>query len=162
MSLKSNWSDWWRDFLGLARDDRYQALQILQQQYVEASQRASRLNQHALNMPYPHFRGKLLGIAADETKNCDQLAQQIKRLGGTLPAVPETPAVGRNSWRSLLADLEEQRRSAAEVWQQLHRIRLELPEVAELLQRIYETGKKHRAEITDMLMRSDPQAFLTG
>ena len=162
MSLKNRWFDWWRDFLGVPRDGREKALEILQQQYVEASQRASRLNGHAQRMPYPHFRRKLMSIADDETKNCDQLAEQIRRLGGRLPAVTEAPFGGGNSWRALLSDLDEQRRSAAELWQQLHRIRPELPEVAEVLRRIYENGKKHRAEITDMLMRSDPQAFLTG
>ncbi len=38
-------------------------------------------------------------------------------------------------------------------------VREELPDIAEVLERIYEGGEKHRAEIRDMLMRSDPQSI---
>lgn len=159
MSLPNEWSDWWRGFLGFSRDGRYKAIEILLQQYVEANRRASQLRRHAQDMAYPQFREKLLSIAADESRHGDQIAEKIKLLGAPLPAVPETQFAGGNSWQSLLADLEEQRRSAAELWEQLRRVRPEFPEIAEVLQRVYENGKKHRSEITDMLMRSDPQAF---
>jgi bacterioferritin (cytochrome b1) len=162
MSLKSRWWEWCRDFLGIRQDRRQRAVEILQQQYVEGRRRASHLTRHAQDMPYPHFRAKLLSIAADETEHCDQIAEKIKLLGGTLPAVSETPLGGGNSWRALLTDLEEQRRSAGELWEHQQRIQADFPEIADLLQRVYENGGKHRAEITAMLMRSDPQAFSTG
>jgi hypothetical protein len=34
----------------------------------------------------------------------------------------------------------------------------EFPEIAELLERIDTNGKKHRAQLRDMLARSDPQS----
>ena len=162
MSFKNSYLDWWRGFLNISRSPRREAIQILQWQYIEAMQRANHLTQHAKNMPYRHFREKLLSIAADETGHSDQIAEKIRLLGGTLPAVPTTDLTGGNGWRSLLADLQEQQRSAAELWEHLHRVRAEFPDIAELLQRVYEDGKKHRSEITDIVMRSDPQAFSAG
>jgi rubrerythrin len=38
-------------------------------------------------------------------------------------------------------------------------VREELPEIAEVLERIFEDNAKHRAEIRNMLMRSDPQSI---
>jgi rubrerythrin len=35
------------------------------------------------------------------------------------------------------------------------------PEIAEGLRRIHEDERRHREEILDMLMRTDPQAFST-
>jgi bacterioferritin (cytochrome b1) len=162
MPFKKNYLDWWRGFLGISHNARRETIQILQQQYREAIQRASHLTQHAENMPYRHFREKLLSIAADETKRSDQMAEKIRLLGGTLPAVPTTELTGGNGWRSLLADLQEQQRSAAELWEHLRRVPAEFPDISELLQRVYEDGKRHRSEILDMVMRSDPQAFSAG
>jgi hypothetical protein len=156
------WSQWWVGLFGGSPSGSNKAAQILRQQYIETSQRASHLTQHAQRMPYAHFREKLLSIAAEEAKHCDQIAEKLKLFDSTVPRVPEVPLGGGNSWQSLLADLEEQRRSAAELWNELHRIRPEFPEIAEVFQRIYEDGKKHRAEIINMLMRSDPQAFSAG
>jgi bacterioferritin (cytochrome b1) len=162
MSFKKNYLNWWRGFLGISHNARRETIQILQQQYGEAILRASHLTQHAENMPYPHFREKLLSIAADETRHSDQMAEKIRLLGGTLPAIPTAELPGGNGWRSLLADLQEQQRTAAELWEHVRRVPAEFPDVAELLQRVYEDGKRHRSEITDMVMRSDPQAFSAG
>jgi hypothetical protein len=161
-SLKAMWARWWTGLFGDSPSGPSQAARILQQQYIEARQRASRLTQHAQNMPYAHFREKLLGIAAEQAKHGDQIAEKLKLFSSPLPGVAEPQLGGGNSWQLLLADLEEQRRSAAELWDQLHRVPPEFPEIAEFLQRIYEDGKKHRTEINDMLMRSDPQAFSAG
>lgn len=161
-TLKAMWSQWWAGLFAGSPSGRSKAVEILQQQYIEASQRASHLTQHAQRMPYAHFREKLLSIAAEEAKHCDQIAEKLKLFSSPLPTVPETPLVGGNSWQLLLGDLEEQRRSAAELWNQLHTIRPEFPEIAEVFQRIYEDGQKHRADIINMLMRSDPQAFSAG
>jgi hypothetical protein len=160
--LKAMWSQWWAGLFGSSPSGRSQSAQILQQQYIEARQRSSRLTQHAKNMPYVHFREKLLGIAAEQAKHCDQIAEQLKLFNSPLPEVPEPELGGGNTWQLLLADLDEQRRSAAKLWDQLHRVPPEFPEIVEVLRRIYEDGKKHRTEIIAMLMRSDPQAFSAG
>jgi rubrerythrin len=159
MSVKKSWWDWWRGFLGFSSDGRRKAIEILQQQYIEANQSAARFSQHARRMQYPQFREKLLRIAADESKHSDWIAEKIRRLGGALPAVQAVEVSGGNSWQALLADLEEERRAAAEFWDEVYELGTEFPDVVELLQRVYEDGKIHRAEIMEMLIRSDPQAL---
>jgi rubrerythrin len=62
----------------------------------------------------------------------------------------------------LLADVEEEKHCSEELIEQMQSVRDEMPDVAEVLQRIYEDGEKHRAEIREMLMRSDPQSRMTG
>ena len=59
----------------------------------------------------------------------------------------------------MLADLEEERQCAAEIEDEIREIQPELPVVAEMLERIREDGNRHRKEIREMLMRSDPQAL---
>ena len=69
------------------------------------------------------------------------------------------PVTEKNSWQYLLADLNEEKHCSAELIEQMQSVRDELPDIAEVLERIYEDGEKHRAEIRDMLMRSDPQSI---
>jgi hypothetical protein len=55
--------------------------------------------------------------------------------------------------------LEEERRCAAELEEELLTIKSNYPDVIELLHRIDEEERKHQEEIRQMLMRSDPQAL---
>ncbi|MBI2368079.1 MAG: hypothetical protein HYV01_24160 [Deltaproteobacteria bacterium] len=87
------------------------------------------------------------------------IAEKIRTFGGKLPEVPEVAAEEKNSWQYLMADMEAERRCADELLDQIREIQPELPGVGEVLERIYEEGKKHRREIREMLMRSDPQAL---
>lgn len=98
-------------------------------------------------------------IAAGESKHADWIAKKIDALGGTLPSVVESRSSGRNSWQYLLGDLEEERRCAAELEDDLLTMESDYPDVVELLQPIDEEDRDHRDEIRDMLMRSDPQAL---
>jgi rubrerythrin len=59
----------------------------------------------------------------------------------------------------LLADLEDERQNSAELIEQMQSLRDELPDVAAMLERIYEDSQRHRSEIRDMLVRSDPQSI---
>lgn len=80
-----------------------------------------------------------------------------------MPSLPQIPATEHNnSWQYLLADVEDEMHCSEELIEQMQTVRDEMPDVAKMLERIYEDGAKHRAEIRKMLMRSDPQAGLTG
>ena len=162
MVYQKSWSDWWRQFLGLFPDGYRKVLKILQDRYVDEMNHVRRYAQHAGKMQYPQFRERLLAIAADEARHAEWLADKITLLGGKLPSVSENSAVEHNSWQYLLADLDEEKHCSAELIEQMQTVRGEMPDVAEMLERIYEDGEKHRAEIRDMLMRSDPQARMTG
>ena len=110
-------------------------------------------------MQYPQFREKLLSIAAEEAKHMEWIAEKIRTFGGKLPEVPEVAPEEKNSWQYLMADMEAERLCAAELEEEIQEIQPELPAVAEMLERIHEDGKRHRKEIREMLMRSDPQAL---
>lgn len=159
MSFKKSWSEWWRRFLGLSPDGYRRAIEILRGRYIEERQHMHRFAQHAQKMQYPQFREKLLQIAANEAKHVEWIAEKIRLLGGKLPEVAEIPATEKNSWQYLLADLDEEKHCSAELLEQIQTIQLELPEIAEVLERIYEDGARHREEIREMLMRSDPQSL---
>lgn len=159
MAEGKSWSDWWRSFLGFSADGDQQAIAILAKRYIEKSQHVSRFTQHAQRMQYRQFRDKLLAIAADEAQHVDWLAEKIKLFGGRLPDVPPIPAELKNSWQYLLEDLNNEQRYSAELIEQAHSIREELPTVAATLERIYEDSNRHRNEIREMLMKSDPQSL---
>jgi rubrerythrin len=159
MAESKRWSRWWRKFLGLSPDGYHRAVELLRERFLDESQHVTRFTQHAEKMQYPQFREKLLSIAAEEAKHVEWIAEKIGTFGGQLPAVPEVTPSEKNSWQYLLADLEAERLCAAELEEEIQEIQPELPAVAEMLERIHEDGKRHRKEIREMLMRSDPQAL---
>jgi rubrerythrin len=152
-------SEWWRRWFGSARDGYYTALGILRSRYADEKQHAARFVQHAQKMQYPQFRDALLRIAADESKHADWIAKKLNDLGESLPATLTTSTVEKNSWQYLLDDLEEERSCAADLETDMLTIECDYPDIAELLRRIDEEERKHRDEIREMLMRSDPQAL---
>ena len=159
MVYQKSWSDWWRQFLGLSPDGYREVVKILQDRYVDEMRHVTRYTQHAQRMQYPQFRERLLAIAADEARHAEWLAEKITLFGGKLPRVPEPPTTEKNSWQYLLADLDEEKHCSEELIEQMQTVRDELPDIAAVLERIYEDGARHRAEIRDMLMRSDPQSM---
>lgn len=155
MSLNPSW---WRRFLGLEPHPYLRAIELLRARYLEERQHVMRFTQHARKMQYPQFREKLLGIAAEEAKHAEWIAEKINLLGGQVPEVTAVPPTEQNSWQYLLADLQEEKHCSEELLEQIQTIQPELPQVAAVLQRIYEDGAKHRQTIREMLIRSDPQS----
>ena len=151
---------WWRSFLGGSPDLPENTVAVLRRLYIEESQHAARFTQQAQRMRYPQFRAKLLEIAADESKHAAWIAEKIQLLGGSLPAVPAIEPAEGNDWQFLLDGLEEHRQCAAELLEQIGRLQSDLPEIATMLQRIGDEGAKHRHDLREMLMRSDPQAVM--
>ena len=159
MVYERSWSDWWRKFLGVSPDGYREVVKILQDRYVDEMRHVKRYTRHAEKMQYPQFREKLLRIAADEARHAEWLAEKITLFGGELPNVPDVSNGEKNSWQYLLADLDAEKRCSAELIEEMQTVREELPDIARVLEHIYEDGEKHRAEIRDMLMRSDPQSI---
>ena len=159
MAFSKDWSKWWRGFLGTPPDRDQAAIEILRQRYVEEMQGIGQLTQHADKMHYPQFREKLLYIATDKSKHAKWIAEKIIALGGRLPEVAERRPTDENSWRYLLMDLAEDNRNADRLAEQIWRIESDHPDISQFLQRIFQAEKKHRQEITDMMMRSDAFAL---
>ncbi len=159
MAFNQDWSKWWRSALGVAPDGEPAALEVLGQRYVEEMQGQSQLTRHADQMHYRQFREKLLDIAADKRKHAQWIGDNITALGGQLPEVPERRPTEHNSWRNLLVDLDEEKRCADRLPEQIWRIGSEHPEISQFLQRIFDAEIIHRQDITAMAMRSDGFAF---
>jgi rubrerythrin len=162
MAHRKNWREKLRGIVGLFSDRRQNVHEILAARYIDETHHAQRLKFHAERMQYPQFREKLNAIAAVESEHARWIAEKIRALGDTLPDVPEISFKEKNSWEYLLADLEEHRECAAELLTEINMLWAEFPEVADTLQRIYDDSVKHRQEIREMLMRSDPQAHLAA
>jgi rubrerythrin len=159
MATIKQWSEWWSRFLDLPQDSLRQAINVLQQRYVEETQQRDRFNQHADKMHYPQFREKLLRISGEKTIYADRIAETIVALGGKLPSVPELRSTDENSWQQLMTALDDENRSADHQAEQLRGIESDIPDIVKLLQQISEQQKQHRGEVREMLMRSDPFAF---
>lgn len=159
MAFSEDWSEWWRRLLAFSPDRSLEAVDILCQRYVEEMQLADRLKQHARRMHYPQYQENLLRLATEKGKHAKWIAEKIVALGGKLPGVPERRSTDENSWQSLLMALEDENRSADHLPEQLRRIGLEHPDITKFLQEIFQEQKKHRDEIREMLMRSDPFAL---
>jgi bacterioferritin (cytochrome b1) len=159
MDFSKDWSKWWRGFLGTPPDRDRAAIEILRQRYVEEMQGIGQLTKHADKMQYAQFREKLLHIATDKSKHAEWIAEKIITLGGNLPEMPELRSTDENSWQYLQMDLAEEKRCADRLPEQIWRIESDHPDISQFLQRIFQAEKKHRQDITDMLMRSDAFAL---
>ena len=157
--MGENWSEWWTGFLDLSQDRCARVLEVLRQRYGEEMQQHDRLKQHAEKMHYLQFREKLLQIAVENKKHAERIAEEIVTLGGKLPGVPDLPDTNDNSWQQLLTALDEDHRSHDRLAEQLSGLRSDHPDVTQFLQQLSQEQKKHRDEIREMLMRSDPFAF---
>lgn len=151
-----------RRFLGVSSDERASTVELLCRRFVAESQQAKRFRAHGEKMQYPQFRERLLNIAEDQSRNAQLIGEKITLLGGILPSVPDLPPKEGNDWQNLLSDLEQHRLLAEQLLDDVYRLRPEYPEIAEMLLRIYEDGQRHRSELREMLMRSDPQALLAA
>ncbi len=159
VSIKSNLSEWWRRWFSSPANKCYRVLGILRSRYADEKQHGAQFIQHAQKMQYPQFREALLRIAADESRHADWIAGRINEVGGSLPAALKTSSTERNSWQYLLDDLEEERKCSADLETDMLTIESDYPDVVDVLQRIDAEERKHRDEIREMLMRSDPQAL---
>ena len=159
MALRMKWSQWWRKFFGFKDEARATVLNVLRHRYVREKQHAMRCRQHAERMHYPQFHDALLSLAAEEEKHAGLIGAKIKDHGEEIPEVmPIHFAKEQNSWFYLKTDLDEEQRCAGELENALPALRDEFPDVGKLLERIDRDGKRHRAQIRDMLARSDPQS----
>jgi len=147
----------WQHFLqGLHGEDHQKLLESLREEYVEEARDVAQFTQHAGRMYYPHFRERLLRIAAEERAHVEWLREKILALGGDIPSLLSMPKSGKNSWECLLMDLDEEKRSCEALLERMHTAEPIDPEIAEGLRRMREEEKRHRQEILDMLTKSSP------
>lgn len=150
---------WLTKLFGTKKELRAVMLEVLHHRYVREEQQAMHYRQHAERMRYPQFREVLLRLAGEEEKHAELIASKIRDLRDQLPnVIPIHVANEPNSWFYLRADLEEEQRCATESRDDLPTLGDEFPDIVNLLERIESDCKRHRAQLRDMLARSDPQA----
>jgi rubrerythrin len=154
MHSSNSWIQGWRGLFGLTAKDK--VLTILRRLYVEESHHSALFAQHAFGMQYPQFRAKLEKMAVREAEHLNMIGKQIKLLGGSLPVLQPSKPVGGNSWEILRAAFEDESRCTGELLEHAARLEADFPAIADLLRRIHEDERKHRDDIQEMLMRSDP------
>ena len=145
----------------LSHDRRQEILALLGREYVDKMKDSRKYRLHAKQMRYKHFRDRLLRIADEEEKHSQWLKDRIIALGGEIPQITSTLDDGWNSWEDLRLDLTEEKRHEWHLRDQLPMVERFDPQTAGILRRILTEESNHRDLITDMLMRSDPQAELT-
>jgi rubrerythrin len=160
MALKDLlFASWQRFFNTLQPDHRQRLIEILRDQYVDEAKDVVQFHGHARRMTYPHFRERLLRIAEEEKAHVTWLHDTIRALGGEVPQLTVTPKNGKNSWECLRMDVEEEKQDCTALLEQLNALDPEYPEIAEGLRRIREDEKRHREELLDLLLKSDPYAL---
>ena len=147
---------WQHFFEALHPDHHQQLLEMLRDAYLEEAQDVAQFTQHAERMHYPQFRERLLRITAEERAHVAWLRDKLLALDGEIPAVSFPAKGARNAWEALLMDLEEEKRSYADLLEAMHIAEQADPEIAEGLRRIREEEQQHREELLDMVVKSDP------
>jgi rubrerythrin len=140
------------------QDDRQKLLELLCEAYLDEIKDIANFTWHAERMYYAHFRERLLRIVAEEQTHVRWLGEKMRALGGDLPLPVETPVRGKNTWESLRMDLQEERKDQGELLRGLRAAEHLDPEIAEGLARLRRDEREHRAELLDMLMKSEPDA----
>jgi rubrerythrin len=149
-------TSWHRVLTAFHPDDQQRLLENLCDAYRAEARAVAQCTQHAHRMYYPHFREGLLRIAAEAQAHIPWLQEKILALGGNLPQRSCTPTMGSNSWECLRLDLEEARRGCINLLEWMHMAEYVEPEIAVGLRRIRKEKLKHREELRNMLMKSDP------
>jgi bacterioferritin len=154
-------SQWLRSiaqhFFDTARqEDRYTLVKLLRDAYLDEVKDVKRFTQHAERMYYHHFRERLQRIVAEEQTHIQWLREKIIALGGDLPTVAGPTKLGKNSWENLRLDLEEEKKDYDELLQGLQPAERFDSAIAEGLRRIRQEEHRHREELLDLLLKSEP------
>lgn len=156
MSIRALWAEVRKRLYRWGSGGEPTLSEILRERYVHENQHRSLLKMHAAQMSYVQLRENLLRIADEEIKHIEWLGKTLLALGEELPQAPAMDDRGLNSWERLLMDFEEERRCAADLSEQLITLRSQDPEIVAGLESILADARRHREELREMLMRSDP------
>jgi rubrerythrin len=156
-------SEWLRStalrFIDTARqEDLHTLIIILRETYLDTIKDVTYFSHHAEHMYYPQFRQRLQEIAAEEQGHIHWLRETIRALGGELPTPTAAAKHGKNNWENLRLDLEEEKKDYDELLQGLLKAEHLDPAIAEELRHIRGEERRHREELRELLMKSEPGA----
>lgn len=160
MTDDKSWRYWFREFMGCSPSGYEEIRKLLGRRYIEVMHQAKLYARYAGKTQNAALREKLLLVAAEEARHAEWLGGQLTLFRFKLPAIPEIRE--RNNEQDLLSDLHDEEHCSTETIAALQTVRDELPQLAEKLERIYEDGKRHQAELREMILRSASETgFIT-
>jgi len=156
-----NWL--WKQLPGVQKEsseeNRQKLLAILSDAYRDEIKDIANFTWHAERMYYPHFRERLLRLVAEEQGHVRWLEEKIRALGGNLPPLLDTPIRGgTNTWERLRMDLQEEQKDQNEFLLGIRVAEQIDQDIAEGLTRLRRDEQKHRTELLDIMMKSEPDA----
>jgi len=138
--------------------DRHKLLTFLREAYRNQSEDVANLTQHAEQMYYPHLREQFRQIVEEEQSHVQWLREKITMLGGNVPQPSTSISRGANTWENLRRDLEEERKDDDAFLNGLHIAERLDREIADGLSRLRHDEQRHRAQLLDLLQKSEPDA----
>ena len=145
-----SWRYWFREFMGCSPSGYEEIRKLLGQRYIESMYHVKLYAQYAGKTRDAALREKLWLVAAEEARHAEWLGDQLTLFRVKLPPIPEIREC--NNRQDLLSDLHDKEHCSRETIAALQTVRDELPQLAEKLERIYEDGKRHQAELREMLL----------
>lgn len=136
--------------------DRYKLLTFLRETYCHQSEDVANLTQHAEHMYYSHLREQLLQVVKEERSYLQWLKEKIRALGGEVPQPSTSLKRGSNTWENLRLDLEDKRKDDEAFLSGLRIAERFNREIADGLSRLRHDEQKHRAQLLDLLQKSEP------
>lgn len=142
-------------------EDRHTLLKLLCDAYRHQCENVASFTHHAEHMYYPQLREHLLRVVEEEQSHLQWLAQEITKLGGTIPRSAMSPRSGTNTWENLRLDLEEEQKDDEAF---LHGLRVAERcdrELADGLACLRRDEPHHRQQLLDLWHKSEPDAVAT-
>jgi len=136
-------------------------VEVLLAVYQRISGLAEQIESHAELAPYPHMVQRLRQIAQKKYELADRLKRIIETVHGAMPKGSRPPATGKNHWRRLIRDLEDQRELDNLLARFEFTIIREVPGMSDFLDRVRILHNRHRKALIELIAVSDPQASQT-
>lgn len=133
-------------------------VEILRADYHDLRRLAEQIAIHAERAPYPHIAQRLRQIASEKQKGATILKEKVLSLKGGLEESPPVLKSGKNHWKRMVQDLEDQKTLENSFSEQAVRLADEVPAISDLLRRVIAAQSPHKDILLDLVARADPQA----
>ena len=146
---------------GARGDDYSEPPDVLVAIYQRISALGDQIESHAELAPYPHVRRRLRQIAQEKYEIAASLNRIIEAVNGVVPKGSRLPAIGKNHWRRLVRDLEDQRELDNVIAQFEFTLLRGVPGISNFLDRVKTLHQRHREILVELIAVADPQASQT-
>jgi rubrerythrin len=126
--------------------------------YEGELQAARQLRSHAERVPYAQAALALRELAEKEDRHAEALSDQIRLLGGALPAVEPAIYEGRNHWDRMAANFQQADEKRRRYLEQSIHWDIQYPREAALLSTIAAEEAVNRRALEELVARADSLA----